>query len=200
MSAARSLRLSGKEVALCPESAKCPFTVPAGVEVSIEDGNVVTVKGPEGYADQHIPSRYDHQAGGRRRHRHPARMTSIVHKSLHGLTRTLLQQHDRRRREGLHARSWRSMGVGYQCREEGQAAGYEPGLSPIPSLWTRSTASPLRCPQPTRLSSAASTSRSSGQFAAEVRGKRPPEPYKGKGIKYSTEVIRLKEGKTGGKK
>ena len=91
-------------------------------------------------------------------------------------------------------------GVGYRVAEEGQAAGYEPGLSPIRSPWRRSRASPSTCPHPNKIVISGIDKQKVGQFAAEVREKRPPEPYKGKGIKYADEVIRRKEGKTGGKK
>ena len=76
-------------------------------------------------------------------------------------------------------------------------------LGYLPSMlsWTRSTASPSRFPKPTnKIVINGIDKQEVGQFAAEVRGKRPPEPYKGKGIKYANEVVRRKEGKTGGKK
>ena len=102
MSAAKSLRSSGKEVTIMSRIGKMPITVPAGVEVTIADGNLVTVKGPKGTLTQAIPSRDDHQAGGRCSDRLPPDDEEHEHKSLHGLTRTLLHNMIVGVDEGLH--------------------------------------------------------------------------------------------------
>ena len=91
-------------------------------------------------------------------------------------------------------------GVGYRAAKEGKQARPEPSVTPTPLRCPRSTASPSRSPRRTRSSFTACDKQKVGQFAAEVREKRPPEPYKGKGIKYADEVIRRKVGKTGAKK
>ena len=91
-------------------------------------------------------------------------------------------------------------GVGYRVSKSGKTLTMNLGLFPSGNRLMRLTASPSLLRVPTRLSSLVPDKQKVGQFAAEVREKRPPEPYKGKGIKYADEHIRRKEGKTGAKK
>ena len=165
---------------------KMPITVPAGVEVTIADGNLVTVKGPKGT----LTSKFHHdmiikQEGAVLTVSRPDE--EHEHKSLHGLTRTLLHNMIVGVEKG-YTKELEVNGVGYRAQKQGK--------QPIMNLG----GIPIDVPAQNKIVISGIDKQKVGQFAAEVRGKRPPEPYKGKGIKYTTEVLRHKEGKTGGKK
>ena len=176
---------------------KMPITVPAGVEVSIADGNVVTVKGPKGtltqtfHHDMIIKQEGNVVTVSRPNDEH-------LHKSLHGLTRTLLHNMVEGVEKG-YAKELEVNGVGYRAEKKGNQLVMRLGFShevimdEIPGIT-------IEVPNPNKIIIHGIDKQAVGQFAAEVRGKRPPEPYKGKGIKYTTEVIRRKVGKAGGKK
>ena len=176
---------------------KKPVIVPANVTVSIADGNVVTVKGPKGELTYGFhPDMILKQEGN----------TVIVdrpdeehlHKSLHGLTRTLLSNMVEGVANG-YKKELDVNGVGYRAEKKGNQLVMRLGFShevfvdEIPGIT-------IEVPSPNKIIIHGIDKQVVGQFAAEVRGKRPPEPYKGKGIKYVDEVIRRKVGKTGGKK
>ena len=176
---------------------KMPITVPAGVEVTIADGNVVTVKGPKGT----LTSKFHHdmiikQEGAVLTVSRPD--DEHAHKSLHGLTRTLLHNMVEGVEKG-YSKELEVNGVGYRAEKKGNQLVMRLGFShevivdEIPGIT-------IEVPAPNKIIIHGIDKQAVGQFAAEVRGKRPPEPYKGKGIKYTTEVIRRKVGKTGGKK
>ena len=176
---------------------KMPITVPAGVEVTVADGNVVTVKGPKGT----LTSTFHHemiikQEGAVLTVSRPN--DAHENKSLHGLTRTLLHNMVEGVEKG-YAKELEVNGVGYRAEKKGNQLVMRLGYShevivdEIPGIT-------VEVPAPNKIIIRGIDKQAVGQFAAEVRGKRPPEPYKGKGIKYSTEVIRRKVGKTGGKK
>ena len=176
---------------------KMPITVPAGVEVTIADGNVVTVKGPKGT----LTSKFHHdmiikQEGAVLTVSRPD--DEHAHKSLHGLTRTLLHNMVEGVEKGF-SKELDVNGVGYRCEKKGNQLVMRLGFShevfvdEIPGIT-------IEVPNPNKIIIKGIDKQAVGQFAAEVRSKRPPEPYKGKGIKYTTEVIRRKVGKTGGKK
>ena len=121
-----------------------------------------------------------------------------LHKSLHGLTRTLLNNMVEGVEKG-YSKELEVNGVGYRAEKKGPQLVMRLGFShevivdEIPGIT-------VEVPSPNKIIVRGTDKQVVGQFAAEVRGKRPPEPYKGKGIKYVDEVIRRKVGKTGGKK
>ena len=176
---------------------KMPITVPAGVEVTIADGNVVTVKGPKGT----LTSTFHHgmiikQEGAvltvsRPNDEHES-------KSLHGLTRTLLHNMIVGVEKGF-SKELEVNGVGYRAQKQGNQLILNVGYS-HPVTMDEIDGITIDVPAPNKIVISGIDKQKVGQFAANVRGKRPPEPYKGKGIKYTTEVIRRKEGKAGGKK
>ena len=148
---------------------RMPVTIPAGVEVSIAEPNVVTVKGPKGTLTQTMRPEMIIKVEGNVIHvGRPSE--DKLHKSLHGLTRSLIHDMVVGVTDGFK-KELEINGVGYKASKEGK-----------------------------KLVINGIDKQKVGQFAANVRGKRPPEPYKGKGIKYATETIRHKEGKAGGKK
>ena len=176
---------------------KKPVMIPAGVNVDIAAGNNVTVKGPKGTLSYTF---------------HPDMILKLdgnvltverpdeehLHKSLHGLTRTLLSNMVEGVEKG-YSKTLEVNGTGYRAEKKGNQLvmrlGYshEVFVDEIPGIT-------IEVPGPNKIIIHGIDKQVVGQFAAEVRGKRPPEPYKGKGIKYTTEVIRRKVGKTGGKK
>ncbi|MBE6984819.1 MAG: 50S ribosomal protein L6 [Ruminococcaceae bacterium] len=176
---------------------KMAITVPAGVDVTIADGNVVTVKGPKGT----LTSTFHHamiikQEGAIITVSRPDE--SHENKSLHGLTRTLLNNMVVGVDKGF-SKELEVNGVGYRASKEGNKLVLNIGYS-HPVNMEETDGVTVEVPSPNRIIISGTDKQKVGQFAANVRSKRPPEPYKGKGIKYSTEVIRRKEGKAGGKK
>ena len=176
---------------------KKPVIIPANVTVESAEGNNVTVKGPKGTLNYTF---------------HPDMILKVegnvltverpdeehLHKSLHGLTRTLLHNMVEGVEKG-YSKTLEVNGVGYRAEKKGNQLVMRLGFShevfvdEIPGIT-------ITVPDPNHVVINGIDKQVVGQFAAEVRSKRPPEPYKGKGIKYSTEVIRRKVGKTGGKK
>ena len=120
------------------------------------------------------------------------------HRALHGLTRTLINNMVEGVEKG-YSKELEVNGVGYRAEKKGNQLvmrlgfSHEVFMDEIPGIT-------VEVPSPNKIIIHGTDKQVVGQFAAEVRGKRPPEPYKGKGIKYTTEVIRRKVGKTGGKK
>ena len=176
---------------------RMPITVPAGVEVNVADGNVVTVKGPKGTLTQNLhPNMTITQEGNVITVTRPNDLKE--NRSLHGLTRTLLNNMVVGVEKG-YSKELEVNGVGYRAEKKGNQLVMRLGFShevimdEIPGIT-------VEVPSPNKIIVRGIDKQVVGQFAAEVRGKRPPEPYKGKGIKYTTEVIRRKVGKTGGKK
>ena len=169
-------------------------TVPAGVEVSVAEGNVVTVKGPKGTLVQTM---------------HPAMIirkegTTVVverpsdekeHKSLHGLTRTLVNNMVVGVSEG-YKKQLDIVGVGYRAAKQGTtlqlSLGYSHGIS-----FEEKDGITFEVPNANTIIVHGADKQKVGQIAAQIREKRPPEPYLGKGVKYVDEVIRRKSGKAG---
>ena len=176
---------------------KKPVIIPAGVTVTIADGNEVTVKGPKGTLTYGFhPDMILKVEGNVLTVERPSE--EHEHKSLHGLTRTLISNMVEGVAKG-YSKELEVNGVGYRAEKKGnqlvRRLGYshEVFVDEIPGIT-------VEVPTPNKIIVHGIDKQVVGQFAAEVRGKRPPEPYKGKGIKYTTEVIRRKVGKTGGKK
>ena len=176
---------------------RMPITVPAGVEVSVAAGNVVTVKGPKGTLTQQLhPDMVIEQNGAEITVKRPS--DDKEHRSLHGLTRTLLHNMVVGVNEP-YKKELEINGVGYRATKEGKNLVLNIGYSHqviVPEV----DGITIEVPGPNKVVISGCDKQKVGQFAAEVREKRPPEPYKGKGIKYVDEVIRRKVGKTGAKK
>ena len=176
---------------------RMPIDLPAGVDVKIEDGNVVTVKGPKGTLTQKLhPAMTITQEGNVL---HVTRPNDLKeNRSLHGLTRTLLHNMVVGVTEG-YAKNLEVSGVGYRVTKEGNKLVMNLGFS-HQVIVEEEEGITIEVPDPNHIVIRGCDKQQVGQFAAEVREKRPPEPYKGKGIKYADEVIRRKVGKTGAKK
>ena len=176
---------------------RMPITVPAGVEVSVAAGNVVTVKGAKGTLVKSLhPEMIIEQEGNIIRIKRPS--DSKEHAALHGMTRALLNNMVVGVSEGFK-KELEVNGVGYRVAKEGKNLVMNIGYSHqviVPEI----DGITIECPAQNKIVISGPDKQIVGQFAAEVREKRPPEPYKGKGIKYVDEVIRRKVGKTGAKK
>ena len=174
---------------------KLPVVIPQGVTVEIKDGNTVSVKGSKGTLERTFAP-----AMGIELKENEIIVTRPddrkENKSLHGLTRALIHNMV----VGVHTGFSKVLevnGVGYKAQKQGNKLVLSLGYS-----------HPVEMVDPEGLESAVDGNKITvsgiskekvGQYAAEIRGKRPPEPYKGKGIKYSDEIIRRKVGKTGKK-
>ena len=173
-----------------------PITVPAGVEVKF-NANVVTVKGPKGTLTQQLhPAMMIELNGAEINVKRPSE--DKEHKSLHGLTRTLLNNMIVGVNEG-YKKELDINGVGYRANKDGNKLVMNLGFSHdviVPEV----DGITIEVPNPNKVIVLGCDKQKVGQFAAEIREYRRPEPYKGKGIKYVDEVIRRKAGKTGGKK
>ncbi|MBR3594580.1 MAG: 50S ribosomal protein L6 [Clostridia bacterium] len=170
-----------------------PIEIPAGVEVKI-DGTKVTVKGPKGtLANEFSPVITIKQEGNEILVTRPSDVAA--HRSLHGLTRTLVANMVIGVTEG-YKKELEVNGVGYRVQKQGKDLVMNLGYSHqviMPEVEGIS----IEVPNPNSIIISGPDKQKVGQFAAEVREKRPPEPYKGKGIKYVGEYIRRKEGKAG---
>ena len=174
-----------------------PVIIPANVTVDIAEGNVVTVKGPKGtltytfHPDMILKVEGNEVIVDRPDEEH-------LHKSLHGLTRSLLHDMVVGVTEGFK-KELDINGVGYKASKEGNKLVMNLGYSHLVNM-EEIEGITVEVPAPNKIIVHGIDKQKVGQFAANVRAKRPPEPYKGKGIKYTTEVVRHKEGKAGGKK
>lgn len=174
---------------------KKPITIPAGVTVTI-DGQQVTVKGPKGTLVHDVPAPIAVAVEG----------NEIIvtrpnderrNRSLHGLSRTLVANMV----EGVlngYSKTLEVNGVGYRAAKQGKDLVMNLGFSHQVTVSEIEGIS-IEVPNPNTVVISGADKQQVGQFAAEVRKKRPPEPYKGKGIKYADEHIRRKEGKAGKK-
>ena len=176
---------------------KMPITVPAGVKVEIDEKNFVTVTGPKGTLSGQLNTEMVIKRDGDTiTVERPS--DDRIHRSLHGLTRTLLANMVNGTDKGF-SKELEVNGVGYRAAKEGKTLVLNLGYS-HPVKVDEIDGITIDVPAPNKIVISGADKQKVGQFAAEVRGLRPPEPYKGKGIKYATEVIRRKEGKAGGKK
>ena len=176
---------------------RMPISLPSNVEVTVGEGNLVTVKGPKGTLTQKLSEKMT-----------LTREDNVIHvtrpndekenRALHGLTRTLLNNMVVGVTEG-YKKELDVNGVGYRVAKEGKKLNMNIGFS-HPVIVEEIDGITIEVPQPNQIVVSGCDKQKVGQFAAEIREKRPPEPYKGKGIKYADEVIRRKVGKTGAKK
>ena len=175
---------------------RMPITVPANVTVAV-DNNVVTVKGPKGELTQAMhPDMIIEVEGNTVLVKRPSEVKE--HKSLHGLTRTLISNMIEGVEKG-YKKELEVLGVGYRVAKEGKNLVMNLGYS-HQVIMEEIEGITIEVPAPNKIIVSGIDKQAVGQFAAEVREKRSPEPYKGKGIRYAGEVVRRKEGKTGGKK
>ena len=176
---------------------RMPVAIPAGVEVKVADGNLITVKGPKGTLTQQLePSMTIKQEGAELHVSRPN--DEKENRALHGLTRALLHNMVVGVTEG-YKKELDINGVGYRAAKEGKKLILTIGYS-HPVEVEETDGITIEVPSPNHIVISGCDKQKVGQFAAEVREKRPPEPYKGKGIKYTDETIRRKVGKTGVKK
>ena len=170
-----------------------PIEVPEGVEVKI-DGHKITVKGPKGTLEREIHKNISLEMDGKtikviRKNDEPA------NKSLHGLTRTLINNMI----IGVtqeYTKELQINGVGYRAQKQGNNLNLTLGYS-HPVIFEAPEGISFDVPNPNTIIVKGIDKELVGQTAANIRTKRPPEVYRGKGIKYAEEVIRRKEGKTG---
>ena len=171
-----------------------PIEVPAGVDVKIEAGNVVTVKGALGTMTQTLhKDMIIKKEGNELIVERPSEMKE--HKALHGLTRTLLSNMVEGVTKGF-SKTLDINGVGYRAAKAGKTLTLNLGYS-HPIVFEEADGITLEVPNANQIIVKGTDKQKVGQLSAEIRSKRPPEPYLGKGIKYSDERIRRKAGKAG---
>ncbi|MBR6103164.1 MAG: 50S ribosomal protein L6 [Ruminococcus sp.] len=171
-----------------------PISVPAGVEVNVADGNVVTVKGPKGTLTKTFNK--DMVISVENGEIKVSRPTEDkLHKSLHGLTRTLIHNMVEGVTNGF-TKTLEIVGVGYRAQKQGNNLVMNLGYS-HQVIVPETDGIKIDVPQPNQIVVTGIDKQQVGQFACEIREKRPPEPYKGKGIRYTGEYIIRKEGKAG---
>ena len=174
---------------------RMPIAVPAGVTVDIAENNHVTVKGPKGTLERTLPTEMEIKSEGSEiTVSRPNDLKKM--KSLHGLTRTLINNMVVGVTEG-YTKELEVNGVGYRASKSGKDLTLNLGYS-HPVIMTDPEGLESKV-DGNKITVSGIDKEKVGQYAAEIRSKREPEPYKGKGIKYADEVIRRKVGKTGKK-
>ena len=175
---------------------RAPITIPAGVELKITEGNHITVKGPKGTLERQLPAQMILEIEGGALHvKRPNDEKRNC--AMHGLTRTLINDMVVGVTQGF-SKTLEIQGVGYRAAKEGKNLVMNLGYSHqviIPEI----DGIEIEVPDANHVVIKGMDKQKVGQFAADTRKKRPPEPYKGKGIRYQGEVVRIKEGKTGAK-
>ena len=175
---------------------RAPITVPAGVEVKIADGNLITVKGPKGTLERQLDPSMSLELEGNVLHvKRPN--DEKQSRAMHGLTRTLVNDMVVGVTEGF-SKTLEIQGVGYRAAKEGKNLVMNLGYS-HQVIIPETEDIQIDVPDANHVVIKGIDKQKVGQFAADTRKKRPPEPYKGKGIRYQGEVVRIKEGKTGAK-
>lgn len=174
---------------------RLPVEIPAGVEVTLGSGNHITVKGPKGTLERDLPKEMEVKVDGNEiKVSRPNDLKKM--KSLHGLTRTLVYNMIDGVTNGF-AKVLEVNGVGYRAAAEGNKLTLNLGYShPVEMVAPQGIEVSV---EGNKITVKGINKEVVGQFAAEIREKRAPEPYKGKGIKYAEEHIRRKVGKTGKK-
>ncbi|MDF2984846.1 MAG: ribosomal protein bacterial type [Eubacterium sp.] len=175
---------------------KLPIAVPKGVDVKLSGDNVLTVKGSKGTLTKQFHKDMIIKVEGEQiTVERPSDLK--MHKSLHGLTRTLVNNMVEGVTNG-YQKALDINGVGYRAQKQGKKLVLTLGYS-HPVEMDDPEGITTEVPAPNKIIVKGIDKQVVGEIAAKIREKRPPEPYKGKGIKYENEVIRRKEGKTGGK-
>ena len=171
-----------------------PIAIPAGVDVTIADGNVVTVKGPKGTLTETFNGRMTITKEGNEIH--VTRPTDEKEdRAIHGLTRTLIHNMVEGVTNGF-SKKLEINGVGYRAQKAGKTLTLNLGYSHV-ITFDEFDDIKFDVPSQTEIIVSGINKQTVGQIAAQIREKRPPEPYLGKGIKYADEHIRRKAGKTG---
>ena len=175
---------------------RAPITVPAGVDIKVDENNHLVVKGPKGSIEQTLaPTMKLEVKDGVLTVSRPN--DEKQNRALHGLTRTLVNNMVVGVTAGFE-KKLEIQGVGYRAQKEGNKLVMNLGFSH--DVVVEETADiQIDVPDPNHIIIKGIDKQKVGQFAADTRKKRPPEPYKGKGIRYEGEVVRIKEGKTGAK-
>ncbi|MDD3251211.1 MAG: 50S ribosomal protein L6 [Lachnospiraceae bacterium] len=175
---------------------RMPIAIPAGVTVTIAENNKVTVKGPKGTLERELPAEMDiKEEDGHIVVTRPSDLKKM--KSLHGLTRTLINNMVVGVTSG-YEKVLEVNGVGYRAAKQGKKLTLNLGYShPVEMEDPEGLETVLEGQN--KITVKGIDKEKVGQYAAEIRDKRRPEPYKGKGIKYADETIRRKVGKTGKK-
>jgi large subunit ribosomal protein L6 len=172
-----------------------PVSIPTGVTVAV-DGNTVNVKGPRGELSHRLPAGISVEKTDAALNVKRA-SDETNHKALHGLTRSLINNMMDGVTKG-YRKQLEITGVGYKAEQ--RPYGLQLALGFSHQIEYKAPAGiKLTAPQPTQIVIDGADKALVGQVAAELRGLRPPEPYKGKGIRYSDEIVRRKAGKTGAK-
>ena len=173
-----------------------PINIPAGVTVTLASDNTITVKGPKGTLEQKMNAQMAIKIDGD--------VITVecpsedkLHRSLHGLTRTLIANMIEGVTNG-YTKSLEIQGVGYRVQKQGNTAVLTIGYS-HPVVIEEIPGISIDIPNATTIVITGANKQKVGQFAAEIRSKRPPEPYHGKGIRYAGERVKLKAGKSGKK-
>ena len=175
---------------------KMPVVVPAGVTVTLAEGNFLTVKGPKGTLSRKlVPDMNIAVEDGSINITRPNDLKRS--KSLHGLTRTLINNMVEGVTKG-YVKNLEIVGTGYRAAKQGKELTMNLGYS-HPVVMTDPDGVESVCESPTKITVSGIDKEKVGQYAAEIRGKRPPEPFNGKGIKYQGEIIIRKAGKAGKK-
>ncbi|MBR0412168.1 MAG: 50S ribosomal protein L6 [Eubacterium sp.] len=173
-----------------------PIVIPAGVEVKKDDANTVTVKGPNGTLTQNVHKDITVNIEG-------SEITlsrpsdDKEHRAMHGLYRALIANMVTGVKDGFK-KTLEVNGVGYRVQAQGSKLTMNLGFS-HQVIMEAPEGIKIECPSANSIVISGADKQAVGQFAAQIREKRPPEPYKGKGIKYANEHIRRKEGKAGKK-
>ena len=171
-----------------------PIAIPAGVDVTIADGNVVTVKGPKGTLTEIFNGRMTITKEGNEIH--VTRPTDEKEdRAIHGLTRTLIHNMVEGVTNGF-SKKLEINGVGYRAQKAGKTLTLNLGYSHV-ITFDEFDDIKFDVPSQTEIIVSGINKQTVGQIAAQIREKRPPEPYLGKGIRYTGEHIRRKAGKTG---
>ena len=173
---------------------KLPINIPGGVTITVGDDHTVNVKGPKGQLSEKIsPDMEISMEEGVLLVKRPS--DDKEHKALHGLSRSLIHNMVVGVTSG-YQKNLDIVGVGYRAQMQGTKLVLNVGYS-HPVEFEAPAGITFEVPNPNRISVLGISKQQVGQMAADIRKVRPPEPYKGKGIKYENEFVRRKEGKTG---
>ena len=177
---------------------KKPVAIPAGVEIKVNQGNLITIKGPKGELSQQVSKDLEVKVEGAELIVNNPKPDDRVYNAQHGLARTLINNMVVGVTQG-YEKKLEINGVGYRAEKKGKDLNLQLGYS-HPIVMTDPEGITTETPDQFTILIKGIDKAQVGNYAAEIRSKRGPEPYKGKGIKYAGEQIRRKEGKAGAKK